>query len=137
MNQKKPNHPTLIAVFIILTLGLTGRSFSAQMIDAHVHLEKIKFRLDNIRADGLRGPPDGLVAVTYEFCLPANDQVYQEVRRINPNIELYHGSMGRIGCSVLTQTLSRGSTGEPQWKKQLLELTKLPYITEIRESFFE
>ncbi len=97
---------------------------------------KIKFRLDGIRPDGLRGPPDGLVSVSYEFCVPADDHVYQEVRRIDSSVQIYPGSSGRIACSK-DQALCVGQTHQPRWRDVLKGLTSLKYISEIRESFFE
>ena len=98
--------------------------------------EKIKFRLNNIRADGLRGSPDGLVAVAYEFCIPADEGVYEEVLRIDPGIQIYAASPGRIACAD-NQTLSIGGTNQPHWRAVLQELASLSYIVEIRECFFE
>ena len=97
---------------------------------------KIKFPLDDIRTDGLRGPPDGLVAVSYEFCVPASDQVYQEILRVDPGLKIYSDSPGRIGC-LGNQVLIIGETHHPNWREVLQELSTLTYITEIRECFFE
>ena len=97
---------------------------------------KIKFPLDDIRPDGLRGPPDGLVAVSYEFCVPASDQLYQEILRVDPGLKIYSDSPGRIGC-VNSQALIIGETHHPNWREVLQELSTLTYITEIRECFFE
>ena len=97
---------------------------------------KIKFRIDDIRSDGLRGPPDGLTSVMYEFCVPANEQVYQEVRRIDPSVQIHSGSSGRIGCSK-AQALCIGNTHQPRWCEVLKGLSSLRYISEIRECFFE
>lgn len=49
-------------------------------------MAKIKFNIDDIRPDGLRGPDDGLVSVSYEFCVPNNEAVLAEVRRIAPGV---------------------------------------------------
>ena len=97
---------------------------------------KIRFRLEGIRPDGLRGPPDGLVSVAYEFCVPADERVYQEVRRIDPSVQISPGSRGRVGCST-AQALCTGSTHQPHWPDVLKALSSLPYISEIRECFFE
>lgn len=97
---------------------------------------KIKLRLGDIRPDGLRGPPDGLVSVTYEFCVPADERVYQEVRRIDPSVQISPAVPGRIGCSK-TQALCTGNTHQPRWREVLKGLSSLPYILEIRECFFE
>jgi hypothetical protein len=97
---------------------------------------KIKFPLDDIRSDGLRGPPDGLVAVSYEFCVPASDQVYQEVLRIDSDLKIYSGSPGRVGC-MTGQALIIGETHHPNWREVLQGLSTLTYVIEIRECFFE
>jgi hypothetical protein len=97
---------------------------------------KIKFPLDNINPDGLRGSPDALVAVSYEFCVPANERVYQEVLRIDPSVKFTPGSRGRIGCTQ-NQTLSIGQTHQAHWRDILKELSSQAYVAEIRECFFE
>ena len=97
---------------------------------------KIKFSLDEIRPDGLRGPADGLVSVAYEFCVPADNNVYQEVRRIDPSVQIQASSRGRIACAA-GQALSIGETYQPHWKDILDKLAALPYITEIRLCDFE
>jgi len=98
--------------------------------------EKIKFSVENIRPDGLRGTPDGLVAVSYEFCIPADDRVYQQVLSIDPGLQILPGSSGRSGCTN-KQSLAIGETGGPHWREVLMALTLLAYVTEIRECFFE
>lgn len=97
---------------------------------------KIKFSLDRIRPDGLRGPPDGLVSVAYEFCVPAGEAFYQQVRQIDPSVKFYPGSRGRIGCAP-GQALCIGETHQPGWRQVLLKLAAQPYIAEIRECYFE
>jgi len=97
---------------------------------------KIKFRLDDIRPDGLRGPPDGSGSVAYEFCVPADEKVYKEVRKIDPSVAITHGSHGRVGCTE-SQSLCIGRTNQPHWREVLKALAALKYVTEIRECFFE
>jgi len=97
---------------------------------------KIKFSLEEIRPDGLRGPAGGLVSVAYEFCVPANDKVYQEVRGIDPSVQIHPSSRGRIACTA-DQALSIGETYQPHWKDILKKLAALPYVTEIRKCDFE
>src|SRR6476619_5023653 len=36
--------------------------------------EKIRLDLSGLREDGLYGPPDGLRALAYEFCIPARQE---------------------------------------------------------------
>ena len=97
---------------------------------------KIKFRLDNIRADGLRGPADGLVAVSYEFCVPADAAVYAEVKRLDPSVQITPGGRGRVGC-LAKQALCIGNTHQADWRGVLTRLAALGYVKEIRECFFE
>jgi hypothetical protein len=97
---------------------------------------KIKFQLDDIRPDGLRGPADGLVSVSYEFCVRADDRFYQEVRWIDPSVQIYPNSSGRIACPK-GQALCIGQTNQPHWRDVLRRLSSLSYISEIRECFFE
>lgn len=124
-----------ILLFIAITLGscsFTTGNVSQSPKDA----SKIRFRLDNINTDGLRGPSVGLTSVAYEFCIPADNRKLQEVRQIDPNVQINHGSKGRIGCTS-AQTLIIGNTSQPNWKQVLMKLSALPYITEIQEAFFE
>jgi hypothetical protein len=88
---------------------------------------KIKFRLDDIHSDGLRGRPDNLVSVDYEFCVPADDRVYQDVQRIDPSVRIQRGARGRIGCSE-DEALCIGNTHSPRWREALEGLSALAYI---------
>jgi hypothetical protein len=99
-------------------------------------LAKIKFSLDDIRPDGLRGPDDGLVSVSYEFCVPKNEAAFAEVRRVAPGVAIHAGSKGRIGCGE-DQALCIGSTHGPNWRKELMGLAELGYVVAIAECHFE
>ena len=111
----------------------SGGEKAAQPAD----LGKIKFRLDNIRADGLRGPADGLVAVSYEFCVPVDAAVYAEVKRIDPSVQITPGGRGRVGCQAVGQALCVGNTHQADWRGILVKLAARGYVKEIRECFFE
>ena len=119
----------------MMVLGLAGCQAGSAPV-AWPEVGKLRFSLEGFRADGLRGPPDGLTSLTYEFCVPANEQVYRELRRIDPGVQISPGSRGRIGCAE-HQALCLGNTHQPQWREVLRELTALPYVTEIRECVFE
>jgi hypothetical protein len=122
---------------MIVTMMVTGCSSSSPERKSDLQdISKIKFSLDNIHPDGLRGPPDGLVSVAYEFCIPADEKIYQEVRRIDPSVKIHHGSRGRVGCSK-DQALCVGETHQSRWREVLKELSSLKYVAEIRECFFE
>jgi hypothetical protein len=99
-------------------------------------LAKIKFDTTAIHEDGLRGPADGLVAVSYEFCIPAEEECYQQVRAIDSTIQIMQGSRGRIGCGN-DQALCIGQTHQPSFRQVLQKLAALEYVSEIRECVFE
>jgi hypothetical protein len=126
----------MFMVILAVVLSAGCHTSSEQKKDPWPAETKIKFPLDNIDPDGLRGPPDGLSAVSYEFCIPANERIYQEVLRIDPSVTLSPGSRGRIGCAK-NQTLSIGQTHQAHWRDILKELSSQDYVVEIRECFFE
>ena len=96
----------------------------------------ITFDLERINEDGLEGPPDGLRSVMYEFCIPADSASAAEVGAIDPSLEFYATSPGRIGCTG-TQTLCIGSTHQADWRTILERLAALEYVTRIDETFWE
>jgi hypothetical protein len=120
---------------VLVTITLAGCHLPSAR-EAESEAAKIKFSMEGIRPDGLHGPPDGLRSLTYEFCVPADEQVYQEVRRIDASVQISPGSAGRIGCSK-SQALCTGNTHQPGWRAVLQKLSSLSYIAEIRECFFE
>lgn len=99
-------------------------------------LAKIKFDLGDIRSDGLRGPVDGLVSVSYEFCVPKDEKTLAEVKKVAPGVTIHAGSRGRIGCTE-DQVLCIGSTSGENWREVLLGIAGLGYVAEIRECHFE
>lgn len=97
---------------------------------------RIAIDLTNVNADGLRGPPTGLRAVHYEFCIPVGTHYAAEVRGIDPTAQLMTGSRGRIGCAD-GQVLVLGHTHQRAYRQVLDQLANLPYVARITESFFE
>lgn len=127
----------LSSLMIILATHLSGCHPAAQPTSTpHAGIAKVALPFDSLRPDGLYGPPDGLRSLTYEFCVPADNLVYQQVRQINPDLQIYPGSPGRIGCSR-HQSLCIGETHQPDWYETLQKLAAPSYISEIRQSFFE
>jgi hypothetical protein len=92
--------------------------------------------LANVNRAGLRGPPGGLHAVHYEFCIPAGERHAEEVRSIDPTAQFMPGSRGRIGCAR-DQALVVGSTHQRSYRQVLERLAGLEYVNRIEESFFE
>lgn len=118
---------------MVLLAGLFASSCAGPRVG---HQGKIRFNVEEIDDRGLIGPPDGLASVAYEFCIPEGDAYTRQVMLVDPSVRFYPGSRGRIGCER-KKVLCIGSTGKPNWRGRLLELSALDYVTEIRRSFFE
>ena len=97
---------------------------------------QIEIDLGGVNEEGLRGPPTGLRAVHYEFCIPAGQRYAAEIRGIDPTVQLMPASRGRIGCTN-RQVLAVGNTHQHGYRDVLERLAALPYITRIAGSFFE
>jgi hypothetical protein len=97
---------------------------------------KIELDLEALDADGLRGPPDGKVAVDYEFVIPDTPAAREAVSQIDPSVELMPGSRGRIGAKA-GECLCIGSTHQPRHREILLALARLPEIARIIECHHE
>jgi hypothetical protein len=93
-------------------------------------LGKIRFDLSAISSEGLIGSGNGVRALSYEFCIPATEQTHREVQTIDPSVQAFPGSRGRIGCR-LDQYLCIGSTHQPRWRTVLQQLAQLDYIEQI------
>jgi hypothetical protein len=117
----------LILAFIMLSAFQCPRKMQKIM------LSKIKFNYSKIDDNGLR---NGEVAVDYEFCIPANESIVQEVLSIAPAIRVMKNSKGRIECTK-QQWLVINSTHSPEWKKQLYAIAYLDYVENIIETFYE
>jgi hypothetical protein len=99
-------------------------------------LSKITFNLEPFNEQGLYGPPGGLRALDYEFCIPGDAAHEAQVRRIDPTVKIYKKSSGRIGCAA-REYLCVGNTHQPDFKTVLLRLAGLPYVKRIDQAFFE
>ena len=97
---------------------------------------KITFDLEQLNESGLYGPPDGLRGLHYEFCIPGDPVHETQVRQIDPTINIFKTSRGRVGCTK-GEYLCVGSTQQPDFKTILLNLAKLPYVKRIDQAFFE
>jgi len=96
----------------------------------------IRFDLDRLDADGLQGPPDGLRALHYEYCIPDRPEAIREVTAIDPTLQIQRGSPGRVGCGA-GELLCLGITHQSGYRTVLERLAALPFVAEIHEAFFE
>jgi hypothetical protein len=128
-----------LSLLLVLSPGLLAcKQYSRSTTQAAVSnlvLKKINFDLSQISSDGLIGPPDGLRSLSYEFCIPATEQHLNEVRSINPAIQISR-SPGRIRCTK-DQYLCIGETHTPQWRETLMAIAKLDYVQRIDQFFGE
>ena len=115
----------------LLTVGLAACASVPARASA-----KIRFPLDGIRADGLSGPAGGLVSIDYEFCVPADPRVLEEVKRLDPSVKVSLVARGRIGRRD-GQALCLGNTQQKDWRLVLERLAARPDIAEIRRCYFE
>jgi len=96
--------------------------------------DKLGFDLNTINPQGLYGPPEGLRAMSYEFCVP-HDREYV-VLAIDPSIGRCQRSPGRVGCSA-QQRLCIGNTHQYGYRLILQQLSALDYIERIEPAWFE
>ena len=98
-------------------------------------MRKIEFDLTQLDQEGLRGPPEGKVAVSYEFAIPNTEEAKAEVRAIDPSVQFMPGSSGRVGATK-QECLCVGTTGK-NFHGILKRIASLPYVKRIIECFFE
>jgi hypothetical protein len=97
--------------------------------------KKIKLDFKQIDADGLSGPPKGKVAVNYEFCIPAEEKYWRQVRKTDSSARKNAGK-GRVGCTE-KQWLIIGSTHQKNYQRILFQLASLPYVEQIQQTYWE
>ena len=123
----------------LFAVGMVGQSAFAQVpvqlppappdaVNAKIH-----FDLSEFNDDGMFGPPDGLRAAMYEFCIPARADLAAEVASIDPTVQSYASSPGHIGCGS-DEYLCIGSTGQPRFREVLANLAQPEYVSRIQLS---
>ncbi len=117
---------------LILTLGCQPMP-AADNTNA---LNKIAFDLSELDENGLYGPPNGKRSLDYEFCIPQGESYAQAVLAIDPSLDFFPQSRGRIGCTE-QQTLTIGNTYQPNAQLILMELANLDYIDRIQRVDWE
>jgi hypothetical protein len=121
----KPRLLPLLIVPLLLPLPAQANSSFSQLAGA-----KITFDLDPISAEGLIGEGTGVQSVSYEFCIPATEAALAEVQTIDPSVQHFPRSRGRIGCRA-DQVLCIGHTHQPHWREILHQLATLDYVERI------
>ena len=76
---------TLVLIGVFLSCSACGMRES-EPPSAGQPPAKITFDLAQIDDNGLTGAPDGRVAISYEFCIPATQAAQGEVRQIDATV---------------------------------------------------
>jgi hypothetical protein len=97
--------------------------------------QKIKLDFKQIDAEGLSGPVKGKVVVNYEFCIPAEEKYWRQVRKTDSTARKNAGK-GRVGC-VKNQWLIIGNTHQKDYQRILFQLACLPYVEQIQPTYWE
>ena len=97
--------------------------------------KKIRLDLTQLDANGLAGPENGKVVVNYEFCIPAVEKNWRQVRKIDRSAKK-NGGKGRIACKD-SQWLVIGATNQKNHKWVLFQLASLPYVERIEPVYWE
>ncbi|MCF8267757.1 MAG: hypothetical protein K9I69_06710 [Ignavibacteriales bacterium] len=120
----------LNSIFIFVNCGQIWKTYTADS-------EKILFNLEQFNNEGLLGTSHlELRSMDYEFCIPDLPECRDEVKQIDTTLQFFTDSPGRSGCGKGT-ILCIGNTHRPDFRESLLALAALPYITEIKEVFYE
>jgi hypothetical protein len=129
--------PLILGLLIVIGIGSGQVRSQAGDCDFEGDLKKkIAFDLGQFNDDGLYGPPGGLRALDYEFCIPADPNFEAQVKAIDPTLTIFPGSKGRVGCDK-DAYLCIGNTHQREFKAVLLKLAGLSYVTQIKQCFWE
>lgn len=129
---------TIASLWIVIPGLLACKTVSrAQMqsVSPNMLRQKITFDLSRISDVGLVGAKDAQRSLSYEFCIPVNDQTLKAVQAIDPTLQ-YSQSPGRIRCQR-DQYLVIGDTHKPNWREILTQLVQLDDVQRIDEFFGE
>jgi hypothetical protein len=126
-----------LGLIVLTTLALGSGQIQVQAADRSSEMNlraKITFDLDQLNDQGLYGPANGLRALAYEFCIPADPWLQAQVKAIDPTLVISAGSKGRIRCSP-DEYLCLGNTHQPEFRAVLLKLASLTYVKQINQCF--
>jgi hypothetical protein len=97
--------------------------------------KKIKVDFKQLDAEGMLGPANGKVVQNYEFCIPADEKHWKQVRKIDKTTQKNAGK-GRVGCKE-NQWLIIGATNQKNYQRVLFQLASLPFVERIEPVFWE
>ncbi len=129
-DASRRSRPAALLILCLLSLPAAGGGEGPEVAAA-----KIRFDLSVLDESGLYGPPDGLRALDYEFCIPDRSETVARVRSIDGSVRM-HRARGRTGCAA-SELLCIGNTHQPGFRAVLAALSRLPYVARIDQAFFE
>ena len=97
--------------------------------------DKIDFDYESLDKNGLIGPPDGLVSVDYEFCIPIDKDLQSQALSMDPSLKILD-SPGRSRCKK-GEVLAMGNTQQANAKTILEGLSSLTFVRKINRVWFE
>jgi hypothetical protein len=97
---------------------------------------KLGFDFAELDERGLVGSGNGKVALDYEFCVPNDPNLVDEVRAIDPSVAIHTGSSGRVGCGP-EEVLCIGSTRQKDPLGVLAALCELDFVGRIEHTHWE
>jgi hypothetical protein len=126
--------------FFAITLISCSPSLQHTKAEPHTNADliqsaKIQFDLSELDDEGLIGPPDGKVAISYEFCIPKRRSSRAKVEKIDPSIKFFSQSQGRVKCNE-TQYLCIGSSS-PGGARVITKIADLNFVDVIARTYFE
>lgn len=131
-------HYLLIHIFLVIISSCkttTKSSISNLSQEDTCILKKIKFDISSLDKRGLTGPMDNKVGLDYEFCIPNQIKMINEVMNIDHNLKKQK-SQGRSACSK-DKILMIGTTFNKDYKTILCKLSQLEYVKEINQTNWE
>ena len=125
----------LLLLIFVFASTCSIKKTASDPIDVSV-ISKINFDLNIFDEDGLYGEGTSKRAMDYEFCIPNDENIIQQIKKIDPSVKDYKTTKGRIGCSE-KEVLCIGNTHQKNFKAILIELASLDFIKRIDPTYFE
>ena len=128
----------LLYTFMFLSLGFflhacKTKPPTIQEVKVMGNTEKFDFDINALDSDGLIGPPDGKVAVDYQFCIPKGEEFEKQILAIDPDLRI---SANSRFCSG-DQSVAFGTTHKPGNQEILRGLSELDFVKKINRVWYE